>query len=294
MNYANSLMGRSNIPVNYGNQGNGWPQMGMGAPVNEDVPPLFVKHQNAKVVRNDVYVHKDTIRLEVDEHNPDCYLVSFVFDAHFDGSITIYYFGKEEDESCKFSPEYPEAYRPVRFRFRKGLGQRFCQPSGTGIDLGVFELEALGKPSEDDVFPLVIFAEVCSSSPVSNDEERESLPETFLRVQVTQAVIEKKNDTSFQVKVIRQILWIDGVRYEVHELFGIGNSSEQRFNDDDPGKACVICMTEPKNTAVMPCRHLCMCSDCAKELIRLQSNKCPICHQPPTELIEININNTTH
>lgn len=36
----------------------------------------------------------------------------------------------------------------------------------------------------------------------------------------------------------------------------------------------------------------CMCSDCAKEL-RLQSNKCPICRQPISELIEIKINNTT-
>lgn len=28
------------------------------------------------------------------------------------------------------------------------------------------------------------------------------------------------------------------------------------FKDDDPGKECVICLTEPKDTAVLPCRHM--------------------------------------
>ena len=41
-------------------------------------------------------------------------------------------------------------------------------------------------------------------------------------------------------------------------------------------RACVICMTEPRDTTVLPCRHMCMCSECAK-VLRLQSNKCPIC-----------------
>jgi len=32
-----------------------------------------------------VNVHKDTLRLVVDEQNPDHHLVSFVFDAMYDG-----------------------------------------------------------------------------------------------------------------------------------------------------------------------------------------------------------------
>lgn len=249
-------------------------------------PPPYVEHQTAKVVKNDVNVQKDSIRLEIDEDYPDHHLVSFVFDAHFDGSITIYYFAKEEEESWKFVTVHPEAPRPVKVPFQKGVGKRFHQPSGTGVDLGFYELEDLGKPSADNVYPLVIYAEVGSSSQAEDD-----VASPTPRVQVTQAVIEKKSEGSFEVKVMKQILWIDGVRYEVRELYGIVNSSARGFNDDDPGKECVICMTESKDTAVMPCRHLCMCSDCAKEL-RLQTNKCPICRQPITELIEIKINNT--
>lgn len=50
-------------------------------------PPPYVDHQTAKKVRNDVNVHKDTLRILVDEQNPDHVLISFVFDAMFDGRL---------------------------------------------------------------------------------------------------------------------------------------------------------------------------------------------------------------
>ncbi|KAJ8451992.1 hypothetical protein Cgig2_016573 [Carnegiea gigantea] len=83
-NYPNPLMGRPNYAYSYGGHGNGWPPM--GPPMNAGPPPLYVDHQNAKVVKNDVNVHKGTIKLEIDENYPDHHLVSFVFDARFDGS----------------------------------------------------------------------------------------------------------------------------------------------------------------------------------------------------------------
>lgn len=285
-------MGRFSYNYNYqpyyaANQANGWPAI--RPPVGPvPPPPPHVEHQNAKKVKNDVNVHKDTLRLEIDELNPDQHLVSFVFDAMYDGSITVFYFAKEEPD-CRFVPLFPEAFVPVRVPFQKGSGQTFRQPSGTGIDLGFFELDDLSKPSPgEDVFPLVISAE--TFPPHSTDEHIvEPTPETSPRMQITQAVLEKNNGDHFQVRVIRQILWIDEVRYELREIYGIASSTVEGFDDNDPGKECVICLTEPKDTAVLPCRHMCMCSDCAKELT-LQSNKCPICRQPIEELIGIEIN----
>lgn len=269
-------------------QAHGWPAAARQSQVGP--PPPYVDHQSAKKVRNDVNVHKHTLKIEVDEENPDHVLVSFVFDALFDGSITVFYFAKEEP-NCKFVPLFPEAYMPVKIPFKKGLGQKFRQPSGTGIDLGFYELDDLSKPSPgEDIFPLVISAETHQPSASNDGHLDDPASNTSAHMQITQAVLEKNNDDLFQVKVIRQILWVDGVRYELRELYGIGNSAAEGFEDSDPGKECVICMTEPKDTAVLPCRHMCMCSECAKEL-RLQSNKCPICRQPIEELIEIKINN---
>ncbi|XP_059310719.1 probable E3 ubiquitin-protein ligase LUL4 [Lycium ferocissimum] len=206
----------------------------------------------------------------------------FYFLLFFDCSITIFYFAKEGD--CKFSPVYPEI-KPFQIPFKKGLGQKFCQPSGTGVDLGFFDVNDLSKPTQgEEIFPLVISAESClPSTPTDeNGEESPQLRQSLDKSphsQITEAVLVKDNEDHFQVKVIKQILWVEGVRYELQEIYGIGNSEES-------GKECVICMTEPKGTAVLPCGHMYMCSECAKEL-RHQSDKCPICCQPIEELLEI-------
>lgn len=60
--------------------------MDIGQPI--ELAP-YIEHQNAKKVRSDVNVHKDALKVEIDEHNPDNYLVSFVFDALLDGRLVI-------------------------------------------------------------------------------------------------------------------------------------------------------------------------------------------------------------
>ncbi|KAL8242603.1 hypothetical protein R6Q59_012905 [Mikania micrantha] len=70
-------------------------------------------------------------------------------------------------------------------------------------------------------------------------------------------------------------------------FFAIGQS-EESFDDPGSGTESVICMTESKDTVVLPCWDMCLCIECAKTL-RFQS-KCPICYQPIEELAEIKIN----
>ncbi|XP_066366310.1 probable E3 ubiquitin-protein ligase LUL3 [Miscanthus floridulus] len=245
-------------------------------------PPEFVEHQQAQKVKNYVNLHKDTIRVVPDDADPERRLVAFTFDAITDGSVTIYYFAKE-GKDCSFSSIYPELQTPTKIPFEKGLAQRFIQPSGSGVDLGFFSLDELSS-SSGEVFPLVVYAEAYPSP----EEGGPSVNST--RAQITLAVLEKHNN-DLQVKVVKQILWIDGMRYELQEIFGMVNSTESDVADadaDDTGKECVICLTEPRDTAVMPCRHLCLCSECAKTL-RFQTNKCPICRQPVEKLMEIKV-----
>ncbi|KAG8370158.1 hypothetical protein BUALT_Bualt14G0088200 [Buddleja alternifolia] len=260
------------------------PQPRMVAPPSGDQKP-------AKVVNSDVNVHKDSLRLEIDELKPDHYLVSFVFDALLDGSITICYFAKEEADR-RVVPLFPEAYVPIKVPFRKGLNQQFRQPSGTGIDLGFFSLDNLSNPSSrDDVFPIVISADTCPPSYMVDDRSY-LLAHTFPQVQITQVAVTKNNEGQFTAKVIRQLLWTDDICYELREIYGLGKSGSS-LNDNGSGKECVICMTEPKDIAVLPCRHMCMCGSCAKAL-RLQSNKCPICREIIEALLEIKIDNIDH
>lgn len=258
-------------------------------PAQVSLPAVpFVDHQSAKKVKNDINVHKDTIKLEVDMLNKDCHLVSFTFDALVDGSISIFYFAKEEANGS-YTPVFA-GIKPVRIAFEKGLSQKFFQPSGTGIDLGFFDTDDLSKPLPgENAFPIVIVAESCLPSSTPEDEQQSI---KLRHAQITEAIVERNNEDHFKVKVIKQILWVEGVRYELREIYGIGKPDEASINDDS-GKECVICMTEPKDTAVLPCRHMCLCGECAKAL-RLQSNKCPICRQPIEELLEIKVNEASY
>ena len=45
---------------------------------------------------------------------------------------------------------------------------------------------------------------------------------------------------------------------------------------------------DERTTAVLPCRHMCLCADCAQSL-RTQSNKCPICRGPVQSLLHIKV-----
>ncbi|GAB4856708.1 Probable E3 ubiquitin-protein ligase log2 [Ancistrocladus abbreviatus] len=255
-------------------------------PVMQPAPPC-VEHQKAVTIRNVVNLKKETLRIEPDEDNPGKYLVAFTFDATVSGSITVIFFAKEGEE-CELTPTKENLLPPVKVQFQQGLGQKFRQPSGTGIDFSMYEGSELLREGDMDVYPLAVKAE---ASP-SNQAESEGNPVSrSTNAQITQAVFDKEKG-KYQVKVVKQILWVNGMRYELQEIYGIGNSVENEVDGNDTGKECVICLSEPRDTTVLPCRHMCMCSGCAK-VLRFQTKRCPICRQPVERLLEIKVSNGT-
>uniref|UniRef100_A0A7N0R9B4 RING-type E3 ubiquitin transferase n=1 Tax=Kalanchoe fedtschenkoi TaxID=63787 RepID=A0A7N0R9B4_KALFE len=201
-------------------------------------------------------------------------------------TITVIFFARE-GEDCKLTPTKENLLPPVSVHFEQGLGQKFRQPPGTGIDFSSFEETELLKEGDMDVYPLAVKAEASLS--VENGPDGNPAPPVPINSQITQAVFEKDKGT-YQLKVVKQILWVNGMRYELQEIFGIGNSVDGDFDGNDPGKECVICLSEPRDTTVLPCRHMCMCSGCAK-VLRFQTNRCPICRQPVERLLEIKVTN---
>ncbi|XP_065855768.1 probable E3 ubiquitin-protein ligase LOG2 [Euphorbia lathyris] len=252
-------------------------------------PAPYMEHQKAVTIRNDVNLKKESLRVEADEENPGKFLVAFTFDATVAGSITVFFFAKE-GEDCVLTPTKENILPPVTVNFQQGLGQKFRQPSGTGIDFTMFEERELLKEGEMDVYPLAVKAEASTSANNQEGEEGNAAAVSgSTNSQITQAVFEKDKG-QYQLRVAKQILWVNEMRYELQEIYGIGNSVEGDVDANDPGKECVICLSEPRDTTVLPCRHMCMCSGCAK-VLRFQTNRCPICRQPVERLLEIKVNN---
>jgi len=69
--------------------------------------------------------------------------------------------------------------------------------------------------------------------------------------------------------------------YDVHEVFG-GPQSAQSPQHGAASTDCVICMSEPRDTVVLPCRHMCLCGGCADAMrsrVQYRSYRCPICRE---------------
>lgn len=77
------------------------------------------------------------------------------------------------------------------------------------------------------------------------------------------------------IRVIKQILIVENQRYEISEIFGTpkGEANDQETNE------CAVCMTNEKDTVVLPCKHMCLCFYCANIMRSQPNSKCPICRQ---------------
>lgn len=64
-------------------------------------------------------------------------------------------------------------------------------------------------------------------------------------------------------RCVRQKVLCQGRIYETQEVYGAAQGSE-----DDP---CVVCQTEPRECIILPCRHCCLCFECAKDLTQTGS-----------------------
>jgi hypothetical protein len=118
-----------------------------------------------------------------------------------------------------------------------------------------------------------------------------ALPE-WIQAQVTYAKLKRDDDGKWGLQVLKQKIWVDGVSYELQEIYGMeatrtaGSASGSAAGEDVDGRECVICMSAPRDTTVLPCRHMCLCKACA-DALRSQTNKCPICREPMESLLHI-------
>lgn len=116
-----------------------------------------------------------------------------------------------------------------------------------------------------------------------------ALPD-WIQAQCTYAKLKKDEEGKWVLQVLKQKIWYDSVSYELQEIYGMEATRTAAGTpaaaDDIDGRECVICMSAPRNTTVLPCRHMCICDACADEL-RNRSSKCPICREPMESLLHI-------
>ncbi|PIO15559.1 hypothetical protein AB205_0164260, partial [Aquarana catesbeiana] len=102
---------------------------------------------------------------------------------------------------------------------------------------------------------------------------------------------EEHVDGSYSVKPLKQKQIVDRVSYLLQEIYGIENKNNQETKpsedeNSDNSNECVVCLSDLRDTLILPCRHLCLCNSCA-DTLRYQANNCPICRLPFRALLQI-------
>ncbi|KAK1330804.1 hypothetical protein QTO34_008742 [Cnephaeus nilssonii] len=263
-----------------------------------------------KTLRSLVNIRKDTLRLvkcaeEVKAPGAEAgrakvhYNVEFTFDTDARVAITIYYQATEEFQNgiASYIPR-DSGLQSETVHYKRGVCQQFCLPSHT-VDPSAWADEELGFDLDREVYPLVVHAVVDEGD------------EYFGHCHVLLGTFEKHTDGTFCVKPLKQKQVVDGVSYLLQEIYGI----ENKYNTQDakassargaacpPGRQrakpsvaedevsdnsaeCVVCLSDVRDTLILPCRHLCLCNTCA-DTLRYQANNCPICRLPFRALLQI-------
>ncbi|XP_065805798.1 E3 ubiquitin ligase RNF157 isoform X2 [Labrus bergylta] len=245
-----------------------------------------------KTLRSLINIRKDTLRLvrcsedlklpgdEAAVKSRACYNIEFTFDADTQVAITIYYQAIEEFHNGVpvYLPQ-DSSLQSETVHFKRGVCQQFCLPSHT-VNLSEWADEELLFDIDKEIFPMVVQAVV--------DEGEEHLGHSHILL----ATFEKHMDGSYCVKPLKQKQVVDGVSYLLQEIYGIENkynSQESKVADDeisDNSAECVVCLSDVRDTLILPCRHLCLCNACA-DTLRYQANCCPICRLPFRALLQI-------
>jgi E3 ubiquitin-protein ligase MGRN1 len=235
--------------------------------------------QNRTTVRNHFALKKPSLQL-VTKDGGNAHFVSFEFANTLPCSVNVYFSAVEDLDSGGRPSEYRAKAESTTVDFDEtGHAQYYSDRTAGNISLSVQMLDRLVQEAVNVdcgtlncVFPIVI-----ALASRTNESGKHSSSQT------TYANVLKKHD-AYSVQILKQKIVVEGHdhAYDVQEIFGIANTNDEEDNE------CVVCMSEPRDTTVMPCRHMCLCHECAESL-RKQTNKCPICRESVQSLLRINI-----
>jgi len=228
----------------------------------KDVP---MTSQHAVAIKNDFILDKNSVSL-VPTNSPGQYYLTFKFSSMTDVEITIFYHGKDNiDEHQTTESIYvdTDSYTPIKsYVFGQVKNQEF--PAHASIlDSRLYKKDDLLKFS-NGTYPLIIKMETKTDR--INAEKK--ILYTYFTFRYTSG--------KYEGRFLKQKLQVHNNTYILDDIYGIADSDLSEKTDVE-GKECTICFTNKVDTVVLPCKHMCLCSDCAKDLRDRESQKCPMC-----------------
>eukprot|EP00906_Rhabdomonas_costata_P006957 RCo010056 len=266
---------------------------------NQQATAPLPEVQESVKIKNHANLLKHTLQL-IPHNGRSQFRIGFRCDTLVECNVKLYFWACETVENgadgllCTFTPEnksLPNCVVPA-VKIPAETDYAFSSPAGHPYDVAAYGRFLKYNSSNPDVYPIIIALSYEVPAPPSSDGP--STPK--IQSQYTYAEVTKSDsEDRYLLRCIKQRLQLgDGSLFDLDDIYGVApeggghdlgaGSSEAAGGVVDAtvadvgveGDECVICLANERDTTVMPCRHMCLCSECA-EVLRRQTNKCPIC-----------------
>ncbi len=131
----------------------------------------------------------------------------------------------------------------------------------------------------------------------------------FIKLKYTKVRTGASAEVSFlSVDTIKRAFAAGRGLFEALEMYGwddVPEADQSNSNSSNPNEFnidlqnssingspdCVVCMSIPSELAILPCRHLCLCIECAKTIATRAENaqqiKCPMCREKISAYVDV-------
>ncbi|GMF25010.1 unnamed protein product [Phytophthora fragariaefolia] len=234
-----------------------------------EVPEL----QQTCTVKNHVNLKKASLKLQQSPTRSNHYALEFQFDATKPCRISVFLVATEtidaDTGSSSFALVHADKNPVLIHHYPSGLGQIFVLKGGES------EEDTPKEEGQEEPLPLLDFS-------FYEPGELEYKPGAmqFPLIVVLEEIYGIDGSVAAAPKTERSGTGIDGQ----------ADAAQAPTEDIEipEGAECIICLCEPRNTTILPCRHMCLCSECA-EALRKSSSTCPICRTRVEALLQIRV-----
>jgi len=232
-------------------------------------PPAQVNAPSAVAIRPDALILKDTITVSETAPGSGVYSLGFEFIAKFNCSISVYQFAEARQNpnaAASFTVDTSQYPQPVAYSFGPTPRSRFPINAVT-INMRQYP-SPLYEFKNMKNYPLIL--DIAPQYPDSRPPQSHT---TYLMY--------KSSAQGWQPVVVRQVFTSNGVANLLQDIFGMESK--------EGSSECVVCLTERKEVAIIPCRHVCLCVNCAELMTSRQTAKCPICRGPVQSYMRLQV-----
>lgn len=248
---------------------------------------------HGKLIKSKVGLDIRTVKLQQSSNKSNKYYPRFSYSCSEPSKLSIY-FCTSQVTNAEGVPTYftipTELPSASITNIDEGNGQEFKKKGTNWFDINDYE----GMPlfnSTKNYYPWVITIEP------RKDAEFDADGVSDYQNLITYWVFKiDKSKNILELKPLSQVLVAYDMAFNLQQIYGIEDNLEEHkdgfgvYDDNiDDGQKWVICITDEKNTVVMPWGHLCVCKECATTIAKQNSPDWPICRKKVKSFVPLNI-----